>query len=327
MRPISLRPRSVRPTALRPLPTRTFAGRSAATAAGPSRRSRPPAAARRTAELRLPRATRSGRAVPVRGAIESARTFRARRPREVARTIRPRWAAEPTWTIRPRWAVEPTRTIRPRRPVESTGTIGTGTIRTWRSIEATRTIRPRRPIEAAGTIRTRRPFGFPRPGVAPQLLGESTALFVPGDLETIARVGVLAAGPPVARARLPGCAALGDRVGALLLLRFPQTSARKPLHHGVGMARLQLTERGRELLLRVGAKCGGLSLEDDRPVMVPGRHAPDYGSFADRPFGSSRFSFSINVVRFRLSSFAACRLLPWVRSSERRMSDSSTASI
>ena len=32
---------------------------------------------------------------------------------------------------------------------------------------------------------------------------------------------------------------------------------------------------------------------------------------------SSRFSFSTSVVRFRLSSFAACPLFPPVRSSER----------
>lgn len=139
---------------------------------------------------------------------------------------------------------------------------------------------------------------------------------------------MLAAWTPIARAVFTRRAALRERVGALLVLRFPEASARKPFHHRVGVARLQLAQRGQQFFFGVGAEGGGFAFQNDRPVMVPGRHdASDYGSFADPPFGSRRLSFSMSVVRFRLSSFAACRLLPCVRSSERRMSDSSTASM
>jgi hypothetical protein len=162
--------------------------------------------------------------------------------------------------------------------------------------------------------------------IAPHLLSEPAPLFVARDLKTIARVDVRAARAPVAGSGFPGCAPLHVRLGTLLVLRFPKASPGEPLHHRVRMPRLQLPKRGRELFRRVRAKGGGLAFEDDRPVMVPGRHAPDYGSFA-APFGSSRFSFSMSVVRFRFSSFAACRLFPRVRSSDRRISASSTPSM
>jgi hypothetical protein len=72
------------------------------------------------------------------------------------------------------------------------------------------------------------------------------------------------------------------------------------------MSHLQLPQRGQEFFLCVGAKCGGLSFEDDRPVVVPGGHGfADYGSFGIAACGSSRLSFSMSVVRFRLSSLAA----------------------
>lgn len=116
---------------------------------------------------------------------------------------------------------------------------------------------------------------------------------------------MLAARAPIAWPRRARCVPLRERLDAFFFLRLPQASPREPLHHGIGVPVLQLSKRGGELVLRVRAKRGGFTLEDDRPVMVPGRHAPDYGSFAAPPFGSSRFSFSMSVVRLRFSSLAA----------------------
>jgi hypothetical protein len=77
------------------------------------------------------------------------------------------------------------------------------------------------------------------------------------------------------------------------------------------MPDLQLPQRRHELFLRVRAKRGGLAFENDRPVVVPGRHGfADYGSFDGATCGSRRLSFSMSVVRFKWSSLAACRLLP-----------------
>jgi hypothetical protein len=114
--------------------------------------------------------------------------------------------------------------------------------------------------------------------LAAQVLGEAATLFIARYFEAIARVLVLAARTPVARPSL----AAGRRCrsaprggfGALLILRLPQPSARKPLHHRVRMTRLQLPQRRQQFFLKMGAKGGRLSVEDDRPVVVPGRHLP-----------------------------------------------------
>jgi hypothetical protein len=88
---------------------------------------------------------------------------------------------------------------------------------------------------------------------------------------------VLAAGTPVARTPLTSGRtdrpALRQCVGSLLVLRRPQAAAREPLHHRIGMPDLQLPQRRHQLFLRVRAKRGGLAFENDRPVVVPGRHA------------------------------------------------------
>ena len=116
------------------------------------------------------------------------------------------------------------------------------------------------------------------------------------------------------------------------------------------MLGLQLPERRLQLLLRMGAEGSRLAFENDCPVRVAGRHlkllfrvvgvvrgrspctpccprpvlvvASRCGQCCSR--GSSRFSFSMSVVRFKFSSFAAWRLLPRVRSSDCLMSDNST---
>jgi hypothetical protein len=149
-----------------------------------------------------------------------------------------------------------------------------------------------------------------RGSLAPQILGKASPLLVARNLEAIPRILVLAAGTPIARTPIAGRGTCrtspGERLCPLLILRLPQSPAREPLHHRIGMSHLQLAQRGQEFFLCVGAKRGGLSFEDDRPVVVPGRHGfADYGSFGIAACGSSRLSFSMSVVRFRLSSLAA----------------------
>jgi hypothetical protein len=111
--------------------------------------------------------------------------------------------------------------------------------------------------------------------VASQLLGEPPAFLVARYFESIARIGVVAAWAPLAGApvatRRRG-AAPGERLGAFLVLGFPQASSRKPLHHGVRVTHLQLPERRHQLFLRVRAERRGFPFENDRPVMVPRRH-------------------------------------------------------
>src|SRR5262249_20985636 len=101
-----------------------------------------------------------------------------------------------------------------------------------------------------------------------------------------------------------------------LLFRVPQLAAREVAELRVGMPRLNLLERRHQLVARGRAEGRWLAAEDDRPVGKARRH-----------YRSSRFSFSMSVVRFRFSRRAACTLLPCVRSSDRLMSVSSTPSM
>jgi hypothetical protein len=153
-------------------------------------------------------------------------------------------------------------------------------------------------------------------------VGEAAPLLVARDVEPLPRIFVPPAGAPVRTAPFRRSRP-AVRSRALLLPRVPQPSAREPFHHRIGMVRLQLLQRGQQFFLLVGAESGGLSFQDDRPVRVTGRHVrPRIPQFANmvtaltaivinqcgfgvsRP-GSSRFNFSMSVVRFRLSSLAA----------------------
>ena len=206
------------------------------------------------------------------------------------------------------------RTIRARsgespRAIRSTALAAARTIRSRRAGELRR---PRRAIEGDRAVLMRGTIAIlRRPGsLAPQVLGKASPLLVARDLEAIPRILVLAAGTPIARTPIAGRGTCrpspGERLGPLLILRLPQSPAREPLHHRIGMSHLQLAQRGQEFFFCVGAKCGGLPFEDDRPVVVPGGHGfADYGSFGIAACGSRRLSFSMSVVRFRLSSFAA----------------------
>ena len=173
------------------------------------------------------------------------------------------------------------------------------------------------------------PAGARAANVPVETFCEPSALLIARHLETVVRVLVLASGPPLGRSFLGGAPSFQGSRHALFLRRVPQAAAREPLHDGVRMTDLQLAERRQQLLLRVGAKRSGFSLEDDGPVRMAWRHAGQEGGIfgaCDRT-GSRRFNFSMRVVRLRFRSFAACRLLPRVRSSERLISDSSTDSM
>ncbi len=226
------------------------------------------------------------------------------------------------------------RAIAVRRPIgsrsssESAGTNWPGASR-WsgRPVPARRA-REWRDLE--GALGFRRPF---RPIAFPSLvLRKTPPSLVARHLEAIARILVLATRPPVARTpigwRRTGRSAFRHHIGAFLVLRGPHASAREPLQDRIRMPHLQLPQRRQQFFLGVRAKCGRFAFENDRPVVVPGWHgSADYGSFGSAAGGSRRFSFSISVVRLRLSSFAACRLFPRVRSSDRRISESSTPSM
>jgi hypothetical protein len=105
--------------------------------------------------------------------------------------------------------------------------------------------------------------------VAPQLRGKAAALLVARDLELFARVAVFPSRPPLRRSLL---APLQFERHALFFRRVPQLAAREPLHHRVGMLRLQLLERRQQLVLRVGTEGGRLAVENDRPVGVARWH-------------------------------------------------------
>ena len=200
---------------------------------------------------------------------------------------------------------------------------------------ARRTIfaRTKRPI-AAGSERAlarwtpgtfgRRPFvPLAVAVVATHAFGEAPALHVARYFESVARVLVSAARPPSGTASFRPVAATlcAQRLGGGLR-RFPQLSSRKPLHDRVRLPRLHLLQRRQQLIARRRAKRRRLAADDDRPVGIARGHDQEF----DCVGGSRRFSFSMSVVRLRLSRRAACRLLPCVRSSDRRMSDSSIAS-
>jgi hypothetical protein len=107
-----------------------------------------------------------------------------------------------------------------------------------------------------------------RSRLAAHPLGETPALLVARDVEPRAWILVVAAGPPVAPAAF---AAMLLRSSRFVWAR-PQTSAREPHHHRIGMLVLQLLEGRLELLAVLRAKGGRLSFDDDRPVGEAWRH-------------------------------------------------------
>jgi hypothetical protein len=120
---------------------------------------------------------------------------------------------------------------------------------------------------------------------------ESGALLISRQLEARARVGVLAARAPVAAAARRGAALhpLQPERLARLLGRVPDTAAVEPLQRHPGLGTLELGERRQEILLLPGAEGRRRRAVDDHPEAVLARHQRR----------SSRFIFSMSVVRFR----------------------------
>jgi hypothetical protein len=105
---------------------------------------------------------------------------------------------------------------------------------------------------------------------AVQSLGEAPALLVTRNLETLARILVLAARSPRRGPPLAARATLGER--PLLVRRLPQLAAGKPLHLDVGVFGGELLEGRLQLLGRVGPERCRFALENDRPVDVARWH-------------------------------------------------------
>src|SRR5690349_15965118 len=101
-------------------------------------------------------------------------------------------------------------------------------------------------------------MGSERPRVPPQARREALALDVARHLEAVAWVAMRAAGAPGASAfALPRrCRARPspDEIFACFLGRSPEPSAREPHHDRVGVLRLELTKRRKQLLARRRAK-------------------------------------------------------------------------
>ena len=99
-----------------------------------------------------------------------------------------------------------------------------------------------------------------------KIFGEAPALLVPRNLESIARILVFATRPPLAPSPVARWRAISRRrttsrggVGAFDILRFPQPSAREPLHDRIRMPRLQLPKRRHQLFLLGARKAVGFS--------------------------------------------------------------------
>jgi hypothetical protein len=132
------------------------------------------------------------------------------------------------------------------------------------------------PVGASlGLTRSIRPIALnPLDAIAAETIREATSLLVSGDLESLARIPVRAAGAPGGAAAFTLSRA-ATRLLLLMLRRLPETAARKPHQHGIGMTRLKLPERWRQLVARMCSKRGRLPFEDDRPVRVTRRHGLD----------------------------------------------------
>jgi len=91
-------------------------------------------------------------------------------------------------------------------------------------------------------------------------------------LEAFTGVAVFAARPPIAAALFASRLRRALR-GLRLLRRFPQPSAREPLHHDIGVLPLQLVKRRQELFALARAKGRGHLIDEDGPVRVARGHS------------------------------------------------------
>jgi hypothetical protein len=105
---------------------------------------------------------------------------------------------------------------------------------------------------------------------ATQLCREAPPLLVARNVEARPRITMLASRPPVGLAALGAAAAFRS----LRLFRArPQTAAREPHHHRVGVLVVELRERRLELFAQLRAKRRRFPFDDDRPVCEAWGHA------------------------------------------------------
>jgi hypothetical protein len=115
-------------------------------------------------------------------------------------------------------------------------------------------------------------------------------------LETFAGVAVFAAGPPVTAPLFDPrlrCALRGLRLDR----RFPQPSAREPLHDDVRVLPLQLVKRREQLFALARAKSRRLLIDEDGPVRVARGHSPSFSPKRTLSQFSVRCSSSSSVPR------------------------------
>jgi hypothetical protein len=130
-------------------------------------------------------------------------------------------------------------------------------------------------------------------------------------LETFAGVAVFAAGPPVTAPLFDPrlrCALRGLRLDR----RFPQPSAREPLHDDVRVLPLQLVKRREQLFALARAKSRRLLIDEDGPVRVARGHSPH--SRRKEPYRSFRFGVAARPQFLGPGSWSVLRPLSLVRS-------------
>ena len=114
-------------------------------------------------------------------------------------------------------------------------------------------------------------LGAPGP-IAPRLIARRPRPFGTMLLfETIARILVRAAGPPVRTAFLAG-EGRPPSGRTFCLRRIPQLTAREPPHHDILIGALQLRDGRQQLLLIAGAKRRWLAVDQNGPVSESWRH-------------------------------------------------------
>jgi hypothetical protein len=117
---------------------------------------------------------------------------------------------------------------------------------------------PARELFAAVT-RSRRTFLVP---ITPELRRKPSAFLVARNVEARAGIAVLAARTPLRRSAV----ASRPIARSHFFRRRPQPATPEPHQGDVGMFRLQLLERGQQLLAVLRAERGRLAFQDDGPV-------------------------------------------------------------
>jgi hypothetical protein len=153
---------------------------------------------------------------------------------------------------------------------------------------------PRRTPISIGEVSTAlEPAGRTRiPSIASRPVGKAAPLLVAGDVESRARIAVLAARPPLSIAALAAAAVLPC---PCVFRGRPELAAAEPHHRGVGMLALQLFQGREQIVALRRAERRRLPFDDDRPVGETRRH----GSEIKRPSEAQTRQLNSNGVNAR----------------------------